>query len=145
MTGLGGDPFSARQGSYSADGDTVLSDTAFRPGGARTVDVESPGQTFQAVKSDTYLDQGAPDETFVFGPGHGHDVIAQFRALGADHDVVSLLGSDFGNSLATVLRDTRDTAGGAVITDPTTGDTVRLAGLGEARLVHNPSDIALHG
>lgn len=60
---------------------------------------------------------------WVLDPGHGLDVVNQFRVNGTDHDSLSFLGSDFGSTpaaqLAAVLANTTNTAQGALIVDPT--------------------------
>ena len=106
--------------------------------------VNAGGLTLNSDKFDTYRNDGKPNTSFVFNPGHGLDVVNQFRGDGADHDTVSLLGTDFGNSIATVLRNSANTAQGVVITDPTAGDTVKLTGITKAQLVHNQGDFAFH-
>lgn len=133
-----------RTTAAAADG-SALSAATVRPDGSSVVDVEAPGQTLHASFFDTFLNHGAPTTTFVFDPGHGLDVVRQFRAGGSDHDTVSLLASDFGNSIAEVLRDTTNQAGGAVIVDPTSGDAVKLAGVTKGQLAANRGDFAFHG
>jgi len=55
----------------------------FRAGGSRHVDVRTSGQTLTSDAFDTFDNHGVPDSTFVFEPGHGLDVVGQFRAGGA--------------------------------------------------------------
>ena len=71
-------------------------------------------------------------------------MVGQFRVNGADHDTVSLLGSDFGGSIAQVLHDTENVGDSAVITAPTSGDTIELAGITKAELKANQGDFAFY-
>ncbi len=143
--GLGGRPFVAEQDAFNADGSALTATALFRADGSRRVTVEASGQTLSSAFFDTFVNGKQPDNTFVFDPGHGLDEVSGFRVGGTDHDTVSLLGSDFGNSVAEVLRNTQNGGGGAVITDPTSGDTVRLAGITKAQLSHNRGDFEFHG
>ncbi len=113
-------------------------------GGTHTVDVQGSGQTLTSDFFDTFRNHGEPGNTFVFDPGHGLAVVSQFRVDGTDHDTMSLLGSNFGNSIADTLRNTHNVGGSAVITDPTSGDTVRLAGVSKAELKANQGDFIFH-
>ena len=118
--------------------------TTVRPDGSSVVNVEASGQTLQSNVVDTFLNHGAPDTTFVFEPNRGLDVVRQFRVDGTDHDTIGLASADFAGSIAEVLRNTRNAAGGGLIVDPTTGDTVKLVGISEAQLVHDRGDFAVH-
>ena len=123
----------------------MIATTLFREDDSQRVSVMAGGQTFESWQYDVFNNNGAPSSTFVFDPGYGRDVVNLFRAGGADHDTVSLKGSDFGNSIAAVLQNThRLPGGGSLIVDPTSGDAVRLTGITKAQLVHNQSDIAFH-
>ncbi len=135
----------AQQDSYNADGSAVTSSSLFHRDGSRTVKVQASGQSLPSGFFDTFRNNFAPDNTFVFDPGFGLDVVTGFRVDGTDHDTVSLLGSDFGNSIAEVLRNTHDAGGSAVISDPTSGDTIKLAGITKAQLRENRGDFAFHG
>ena len=112
-------------------------------GHAAAVKTQMSGQTLQALAPLTT--SGTPGHTFVFDPGHTVDVVQQFRVAGVDHDTLSIPGVDFDNSIADVLRDTHNVGGSAVITDPTSGDTVWLAGITKAELKANQGDFAFHG
>ena len=140
--------FRAEQDSYTADGSTETSTKLFRAGGARSVDVLAAGQTFSSDHSDVWNNGGAPETTFVFDPGYGHDAIRLFRVSGADHDALSFKGSDFGpdpaSQLAGVLASTHFEKAGAVITDPATQETVKLFGVSRQQLVANQQDITFH-
>ncbi len=85
-----------------------------------------------------------PGATYVFDPGGALDVVSRFQVDGAAHDTLSLPGSDFGGSIAQVLRDAHDTREGVVITDSATSDTIRLAGVSKAELKANRHDISFH-
>lgn len=102
------------------------------------------GQTFESYYDDTFLNQETPESTFVFNPGFGSDKVRRFLVGGEGHDTLSLSGGDFHNSIAEVLHNTSNVGGAAVITDPTTGDSIRLAGVSKAQLVHNQGDISFH-
>ncbi len=136
--------FRAKQTSYTPDGSAETSVANFRPDGSRLVDVKAANLSLEGGSSDTFLNHQQPNNTFVFDPGHGLDVVQQFRVNGSGHDTVSLSGADFGNSIAAVLHNTTNAAAGVVITDPTSGDTVRLVGVTKAQLVHNQGDFAFH-
>ncbi|WP_237477617.1 beta strand repeat-containing protein [Lichenibacterium dinghuense] len=135
--------FVTDQDLYSADGNTFVSRTQYRPGGTSRVNIQDSGQTFTADYYTTFNNGGAPDNTFVFNPGSGASTINLFRADGADHDTISLPSSDF-QDLASVIANTTNVRGGAVITDPNTGDTIKLTGVSKAELKANPSDFAFH-
>ena len=79
--------------------------------------------------------------SFVFSQGDGLDVIHGFKVGGAGHDTLELPSADFTN-LAAVLHNTGDIQGSAFITDPLTGDAIRLAGVTTAQLKAHPKDIA---
>ncbi len=119
--------------------------TVFRKDGSSAVSILAGGQTLHSSYFDTFNNGGAPENTFVFDPGHGLDIVQLFRVNGEDHDVLSFKGADFANSIAEVLGNTHQVRGvGAVIYDPTSGDTVRLDGITKAQLVHNQGDITFH-
>lgn len=111
--------------------------------GSPVIHVLDGGQTLHSTVNDTFENGGHPDSTFVFEQNHGADIVAGFRLRGTDHDTLSLPSSDFA-SIAEVLRDTRNTAGGALIVDPATGDTVNLMGINKVQLVANHGDFTLH-
>ena len=128
---------------YNPDGSQVIGTTNYHRDGSRTVDVGADEQTFQTDFFTTFHNGSAPDNTFVFSQGHGLSVVDGFRANGTDHDTISLPSADFSN-FADVLRNTQNTAGGAVITDPVAGDTIRIAGVNKAELRANPGDFKFH-
>ena len=130
-------------GAAAAATDPGFTAVAHRDG-SRTVAVTAPGHTISSYYRDTILVNGAADTTFVFDPGYGLDVLKDFRVSGTDHDTISLSGADFSNSIAEVLRHTQGVAGGVRIVDPTSGDSIRLAGITKAQLLHNRQDFAFH-
>ena len=142
--GLRHGAFHARQTSYTAAGDALTSTSLFRADGSRTVDVQAYGQTLTSGTFDTWKNHGAPDNTFVFNPGHGLDVVHQFRVGGDQHDTLSFSGTDFGNDLAQILRNTHNVQGGVTIVDPTTQDAVKLIGITKQQLAANRADFAFH-
>ena len=130
------------EGCLQRDGNVDESTTNYDKDGSDTVSVHTGGQTLYSGFFDTFLNGGAPDGTFVFDPGHGLDVVQGFRFNGTDHDTISLPSADLAD-LAAVLSHTRNTAGGAVITDPTSGDTIKLVGVTKAELKAHPSGLRL--
>ena len=106
-------------------------------------DVDASARTVDLQPFDDIFNRGRGDTQFVFSPGDGLDVIHGFRVGGAHHDTLELPSSDFRN-LADVLRHTGDVGGSAFITDPVTGDAIRLAGVTTAELKAHPKDIAFH-
>lgn len=113
--------------------------------GSNTISVKQGGVTVPTFQFDTIQNSAEPNNTFVFDPGHGLDVVRQFRGTGADHDTLSFKGSDFGNSIATVLANTHQYKGvGTYIVDPVSGDAVRLTNVSKAELAVNTGDIAFH-
>ncbi|WP_255722503.1 hypothetical protein [Lichenibacterium dinghuense] len=145
--------------SYSAVTDTrdangsLTTEVRDKNDGSHAVSIYQGGQTVQSNFFDTFNNGGAPDTTFVFDPGFGRDVVSLFRVDGADHDVLSFKGSDYGNDIATVLASARNTNAGLLITDPTasspgggpgTHDTLLLKGITKQQLAANQGDIAFH-
>ena len=141
--GLGSSGRAGQQVQYSDDGDAVTARTTFWPNGSRKVDIGSSDQTLHASSFDTFVNHGAPQTTFMFDPGYGLDVIYQFPANGSDHDTLYLPASDF-TSFADVLQNTHKATGGVQITDPVSGDTIKLAGLSKKELFANKQDFAFH-
>lgn len=116
---------------------------AFRSDEAGVVHIGASGQTVAVqpfLNVDNHREVGT---TFVFDPRDGRDVLRGFLAGSAGHDTLDLPRSDF-RSIADVLHHTADIGGGAVITDPVTGDAVRLAGVTSTELKVHRADIALH-
>ena len=112
--------------------------------GSSSVFVTAPGQTVYSNFFDTFDVHAQGSTRFVFDPGHGLDIIKGFAVAGRGHDILDLPASDFA-SIADVLQNTHNTAGGAVITDPTSGDTIRLANVTKADLAHHKQDSASTG
>ncbi|WP_165361300.1 beta strand repeat-containing protein [Lichenibacterium ramalinae] len=143
QAGIKGAGFVAQQVLFNPDGSEAIGLTNLHRDGSSTVKVGDGGQTFQTDFFTTFLNGSAPDNTFVFNQGHGLSVVDGFRANGTDHDTISLPSADFAN-VADVLRNTHNTAGGAAITDPVSGDTIRIAGVSKAELKANPGDFKFH-
>ena len=132
------------QVSYTASGSLAWR-SVNNPDGSNLTTMAAGGVTLPSFAFDTIRNAGEPDNTFVFDPGHGLDFVQQFRGGGADHDILSFQGSDFGNSIAEVLANAHQSRnGGVAIVDPTTGDAVHVPNLSKAELVANRSDIAFH-
>ena len=141
--GLRNGSYVAEQDRYSSDGSQEVALMEHHRDKSATINITASGQSYYDNYFDTFHNGGAPDNVFVFNPGHGLDVVTGFRAGGADHDVLDLNGSG-GVTLADVLRHTRNVAGGVLITDPYTQDTVKLTGVDKAELRANPADIRFH-
>ena len=145
---LTGQTFFRRDGSvqgttsYASDGTQLIS-TTNRPNGSHFVLVSAPEQTVQSDFFDTFDANGQGSTSFVFDPGYGHDVVRGFGVGNDGHDTLDLPSSDF-TGIADVLRHTQQTAGGVVIHDPTSGDTIRLAGVSKIELIHNKQDFSFH-
>ena len=84
------------------------------------------------------LSGGAGSDTFVFAQGFGRDVITDFTAAGASHDIVEFQTSQFANWIALQAAIT-DSAAGAVIT-ATANDTITFTGVTRAQLIANHVD-----
>ena len=137
-----GSGFVAEIDSY--DGGAQTSVALIRANGHRQVDVLTGGQTLASSGFDVFLNHGAPDNTFVFDPGFGRDVVRQFRIGGDGGDTLALSGADFDNSVAEVLRDSRMVSGAVVISDPVTGDILRLAGVTKRELIAGRDAVTFH-
>ncbi|WP_237476706.1 S8 family serine peptidase [Lichenibacterium dinghuense] len=142
--GASGDQTVVRQDSYSADGSTLLSRTAFQSSGSRIVSLAAPGQTVALQPFDVAAGHQQPDTAFVFSAGDGLDVVSGFKLGGSGHDTLQLPSADF-TTLAAVFRNTGDVGGSAFITDPQTGDAIRLAGVTTAQLRAHARDVVLAG
>ena len=105
--------------------------------------VKSQDVTSDLDRLTTFHNGFAPDNTFVFNQGHGLSVVNGFRANGTDHDTISLPSADFAN-FADVLHNMHNTAGGAIVIDPVSGDTLRIADVSKAELRANPGDFKFH-
>ncbi len=125
------------------DANQQVSIILFQSDGQRFVAVQAPDQTVDLQPFDVVFNGRQGGNTFVYNPGDGIDVIDGFKAGGADHDTLALPSSDFTN-LADVLRNTGDVQGSAFITDPKTGDAIRLAGVTTAELKANSKDFTFH-
>ncbi|RYC28842.1 hypothetical protein D3273_27140 [Lichenibacterium minor] len=113
--------------------------------GSNAISIMAGGVTVPTFQYDTIQNSAQPSNTFVFDPGHGLDIVKQFRGNGADHDTLSFKGSDFGNDIATVLANTHQYRGvGTYIVDPVSGDAVRLTNVSKAELAVNTGDITFH-
>ena len=144
QAGLNRTNYVAEQDRYLPDGSEQVSTSLNHNANARTVDIMGSGQTFSDDQVHVFNNHGGPSNTFVFNPGHGRDVITQFRANGVDHDTLSLNSYNGSVTLADVLQNTRNVSGGVLITDPNTGDSTRLTGVSKGELVANPSVFAFH-
>lgn len=123
---------------------SVLQESKTRTDGATVTSLYAPGQyVYPGDSGKDVVNANHQGETdFVFKPGFGEATITGFTAAGDNHDTLELSASDFAN-IADVLRHTKGTAGGAVITDPSTGETIKLVGVSKATLSQHRSDFAL--
>ncbi|MBE7181658.1 MAG: hypothetical protein INR71_10715 [Terriglobus roseus] len=106
--------------------------------------MKAPGHIFESSVKDVFHAAHQGDTTFVFQPGEGFGVVNDLQLRGPNHDTISLLGSDFKNSISNVMNNTIYTAGGATIFDPVSGDIVRLAHVTQEQILHNRRDIVFH-
>jgi hypothetical protein len=99
---------------------------------------------FTPAKSGVTMTGTGADDTFEFASGFGHDLIANFAAAGAAHDVLQFSASSFkymtagesaANELAAfLLNAVSSTTAGAMITD-SNHDTLTLDGVTKATLL----------
>ena len=127
---------------YQSDG-SLLTRTQNRNDGSDKITVTAAGQSVASNLDDTFNANGQADTRFVFTSGFGHDVVQNFVAAGQGHDMLDLPQSEF-TSIAEVLRNTHNTAGGAVITDPTTQETIKIVGVNKRDLSQHKSDFTFH-
>jgi Peptidase M10 serralysin C terminal/Matrixin len=126
---------------YSSDYGVLKTETLYNNDGTHAITGFVAGQHLHSVHDDTFTG-GGPRETFVFGPHFGKDVIADFRARGAGHDVLSLSTKDF-SSFAQVMAHTTTSAGAAFI-HVGLHDTITLAGVTRAQLIGHATDFSFH-
>ena len=141
-TAFAGQDYASFTATSSADG-TLLNEVKYNNDGSHTIDLYAPSQILQSDFNDTFNTNAQGATSFIFDPGFAADLINGFQAAGSGHDVVSLSQADFG-SFADVLSNTQMVAGSAVITDPTSGDTVTLANVSRAQIRQNPQDFTFH-
>lgn len=122
-------------GSSTSGGTAGRTGISTVSGSGQTIDLQPFADVFNGKQA---------SNTFVFSPGDGLEVIHGFEVGGAGHDTIELPSSDFRN-FAAVLRNTGDVGGSAFITDPKTGDAIRLAGVTTAELKAHPKDFAFYG
>ena len=132
-------------GASSADYSIEIQNSAVAPNRQGVVDVQASFATIFLQPFNIAFNHRKGNNTFVFSPETEFSVIHGFRFAGQDHDTLQLSGADFGNSVAAVLRNTGDVGGSAFITDPKTGDAVRLAGVTTAELKAHPKDFGFSG
>ena len=111
------------------------------PGGSTTTTGHGNGLTIDAVASgaDT-ITGGGSNETFVFGPGFGHDAITDFyqHLSGPGADTITLPSSDFAN-FAAMLGDAQTVGADTVIT-AAHGDALTLINLSNTTLATAGAD-----
>ena len=131
-------------GASSAESRITVDVSSEKPDGQGIVDVQSNDETIYLQPFDIVLNHGKKDTEFVFDAGDELSVIRGFKVGGTGHDTIDLPSADFRN-FADMLRNTGDVNGSAFITDPKTGDAVRLAGVSTAELKAHPKDFSFHG
>ena len=134
--------YSSSTDLYQSDG-SLLTRTQNHNDGSDKITVMAAGQSVASNHDDTFNANGQADTRFVFTSGFGQDVVQNFVAAGQGHDVLDLPQSEF-TSIAEVLRNTHNTAGGAVITDPTTQETIKIVGVSKTDLSQHKSDFRFH-
>ena len=130
----------AQQGTGLIQADRAV-ELAVATIGSREVSVGSPGRVVDLRRFGIVENHRQAETSFVFGPGNGLDVIHGFKLGGTDHDTIDLPSADFAG-LAAVFHATGDVGESAFVTDPTTGDAIRLAGVTTAELKAHPEDFA---
>ena len=108
---------------------------------SREISVGAPGRVVDLRPFSIVENHYQAGTAFVFGPGDGLDVVHDFKLGGADHDTIDLPSANFAD-LAAVFHATGDVGGSAFITDPMTGDAIRLAGVTTAALKAHPKDFS---
>ncbi len=131
----------AEQVSYTADGSSEAAVTRFGANGRSVTQVKASGQTVDLQPFEIVSNHHDASTTYVFSRGDELDVIDGFKVDGVGHNTLDLPSGDFKN-LADVLRHTGDVNGSAFITDPKTGDAIRLAGVTTAELKAQPKDFS---
>ena len=116
-------------------------ETLYNNDGSHTITGFSSGEKFFSLHDDT-LNGGGLNETFVFKPHFGQDLITDFAAAGAGHDILSLSATEF-SSIAQVLSHTQNVNGSAVI-HVDAHDTITLQNVTKAELKAHPNDFSFH-
>lgn len=111
--------------------------------GSHVAIVEVPHTQLASNYRDNIFNNEKGDTRFVFSRGYETDVVHGFIAQGYVHSTVDLPWGDF-NGRPGVLGHTRDTAAGALITDPMSGDTILLANVSKAELAADRKLVAFH-
>ncbi|MBR0831556.1 hypothetical protein JQ596_39250, partial [Bradyrhizobium manausense] len=116
---------------YGGDGD----DRIFGRDGNDTLYGQSGNDRIDGGAGNDLLFGGAGNDTFVFAKNPGSDVIADFVAAGADHDVIEFSKSAFAD-WAALQGAISDEPQGAIIT-VNENDTIMLPGVTSAQLIAN--------
>ena len=131
-------------GASSAESSITFENAQSVPGQRNLVNVTQPSQVIGLAPYNIIANHREANTSFVFSRGDGIEVIGGFKLGGAGHDTIALPSSDFQN-FAAVLHNTGDVNGSAFITDPKTGDAIRLAGITTAELKAHPKDFSFYG
>ncbi len=93
----------------------------------------SSADTLTSSAGNDLLIGGAGADTFSFGPTFGLDVIADFAASGAAHDIINFHGSQTLNTFAKVISHAKQVGSGVVITSDV-NDTLTLNNVNRSSL-----------
>lgn len=97
---------------------------------ARNVLTGTAGRdTFNAKAGNDRLSGHAGIDTFVFKTGYDRDLITDFDARGADHDILNLRGLKSITSFADLKKNHAEQSGKDVVIDGLGGDIITLAGV----------------
>ena len=110
--------------------------------GSHTINGLVDGQTITALHDDT-ITGGGSNETFVFKPHSGQELITDFQVSGDGHDVLAL-GRTGLSDLAAVIANTTMSGNDAVIQLPNSSTSITLAGVTKDQLAANAQDFKFH-
>ena len=125
----------------SSEAPTPVATTPTITSTSSIVSIEAPSQTANLQPFTIVENNHQAGTSFVFSPGDGLDVVSGFKIGGTGHDTLDMPSSDFRN-FAAVLHNIGDIQGSAFITDPKTGDAIRLASVTTAELKAHPKDFS---
>ena len=106
---------------------------------ADTTATTAPAQGATAISKD----DGNAGGSFVFDPSYGQGVVQNLIAAAQPHDIGHSSSDDF-KSIVDVLRSLHDAGGSSTITDPTSGDAIRLANISKGDSEGHHGGFAFH-
>jgi hypothetical protein len=133
--------------TYNSTGKFVAADLLSRTrdmiNGSHVLRGYADGLTFDSLGNDR-MTGGGTSETFVFDPGFGADVVADFsqHLAGAGADTISVSTSQFADFSA-LLAATRKSGANVVITAPN-HDTITLLDMTRSLVASHAGDFAFH-